>query len=177
MQELVWTGYSLLQPGLVGFNEQVCSYNGSPHISLTQFAGAVGGGPGTRSFSQLIDATYTSVVAMSPQGVVDGQQVTQDLHEFNVLGTDGATALATTYINVQHPVVYSKCTGSPATTWTKSGVFTEFSTDGLNTTIFQWNALDWVDPTDTYVCPNEPGVGNGTTADNGFDFLSVSLPV
>lgn len=123
------------------------------------------------SFSQILDETYTQVMAVKPSGHFAGQTLTQDLHEFNVLGTAGASALLTSYVTFAHNVTYPACPGSPTTQYTKTGLLSEVSTDGLNTTLFQWNAIDHVDPTDTYVCPGDFNVGTGNTQSDGFDFL------
>ena len=161
-----------MSPGLNAYDEKVCFYKGTPHLCFTQFTGPVGGGPGgLGSYSSIMDETYTQVQAVAPSGVFDGQDLTQDLHEFNVLGTAGASALLTSYVTFPHNVTYPACPGSPTTPFTKTGLFTEVSTDGSNTTLFQWNAIDYVDPTDTFVCPGEPNVGSGTTESDGFDFL------
>ncbi|MCJ1283112.1 hypothetical protein MMC26_002439 [Xylographa opegraphella] len=172
---LVWSGQHYLAPGLGPFDEKVCYYKGTPHLCFTQFTGPVGGGPGgLGSYSVIMDHTYTQVVAVAPSGAFAGQNLTQDLHEFNVLGTAGASALLTSYVNFAHNVTYPACPGSPTTPFTKTGLFTEVSTDGLNTTLFQWNAIDHVDPTDTYVCPGDNNVGTGKNIGDGFDFFHIN---
>ena len=118
-----------------------------------------------------MDETYTTVQIVKPSGTYAGQSLTQDLHEFNVVGTSGSSALLTSYVTFAHNVTYPACPGSPTTAFTKNGLFTEVSTDGLNTLIFQWSAIDNVDPTDTYVCPGDTNAGTGNTITNGFDFL------
>ncbi|MCJ1479307.1 hypothetical protein MMC13_007992 [Lambiella insularis] len=172
---LVWTGYKDLIPGLTVYDENVCYYKGKPHISMTQFVGQTGGGAGgIGSFSQIMDETYSQVLAMRPTGTFAGQELTQDLHEFNVLGTAGSSALVTSYITFAHNVTYPACPGSPSTAFTKTGLFSEVSTDGLNTTLFQWNAIDHVDPTDAFVCPGDNNVGTGNVASDGFDFFHIN---
>ncbi|MCJ1314946.1 hypothetical protein MMC15_000260 [Xylographa vitiligo] len=172
---LVWSGIHHLAPGLGPYDEKVCYYKGTPHLCFTQFTGPVGGGPGgLGSFSEIMDETYTQVVAVAPSGAFAGQDLTQDLHEFNVIGTAGASALVTSYVNFAHNVTYPACPGSPTTPFTKTGILTEVSTDGLNTTLFRWNAIDHVDPTDTYVCPGDFNVGTGTSIGDGFDFFHIN---
>ena len=160
-----------MDPDEAAFDAQVCNYEGTPHLCFTQFAGPVGGGAGVGSFSQILDNTYTTVQTLRPMGTYAGQELTQDLHEFNVLGATGATALVTSYVTFAHNVTYPACPGSPTTPYTKNGLLSEISTDGKNTTIFQWSAIDHVDPTDTYVCPGDINVGGGTSISDGFDFL------
>ncbi|MCJ1293684.1 hypothetical protein MMC34_005239 [Xylographa carneopallida] len=121
-----------------------------------------------------MDQTYTQVAKVAPSGAFAGQNLTQDLHEFNVIGTAGASALITSYVNFAHNVTYPACPGSPTTPFTKTGLFTEVSTDGLDTALFQWNAIDYVDPTDTYVCPGENNVGTGNNIGDGFDFFHIN---
>ncbi|MCJ1393156.1 hypothetical protein MMC18_006028 [Xylographa bjoerkii] len=172
---LVWSGVHHLSPGLGAYDEKVCYYKGTPHLCFTQFTGPVGGGPGgVGSYSAILDETYTQVAAVAPSGTFAGQDLTQDLHEFNVIGTAGASALLTSYITYAHNVTYPACPGSPETPFTKTGLFTEVSTDGLNTTLFQWNAIDHVDPTDTYVCPGDNNVGSGKSISDGFDFFHIN---
>ncbi|MCJ1403607.1 hypothetical protein MMC11_006830 [Xylographa trunciseda] len=164
-----------MAPGLGPYDEKVCYYKGTPHLSFTQFTGPIGGGPGgLGSFSTIMDETYTQVAAVAPSAAFNGQNLTQDLHEFNVIGTAGASALLTSYVNFAHNVTYPACPGSPTTPFTKTGLFTEVSTDGLNTTLFEWNAIDYVDPTDTYVCPGDNNVGTGENEGDGFDFFHIN---
>ncbi|MCJ1307949.1 hypothetical protein MMC25_001598 [Agyrium rufum] len=167
--KLVWSGYKFLDSGLQAFNAEVCQYKGSPHFCFTQFTGDIGGGPGgVRSYSEVFDNTYTPVVRAAPKGTVLGQPLTQDLHEFNVKD-GGDTALMTSYVTYAATVTYPACPGSPTTNFTKTGLFTELSLDGKNTTIFQWNAIEHIDPHDTYVCPGDTNVGTGANVGNGFD--------
>lgn len=159
-------------PGLAAFDIQVQSYQNSPHLTFTQFAGPIGGGVGVNSFSYILDESYTPKVALRPMSIYHGQQLTQDLHEFQVVGAPlGATALMTSYVTIQENVTYTACAGSPATQFTKTGLLSEISTDGKNTTLFSWSASDHIDPRNTYVCPGDFNVGSGKSAEDGFDFL------
>ena len=161
-----------MKPNLAAFDAQVCDYLGSNHFCFTQFTGPIGGGPGgLGSFSEILDESYTLVRSVAPNGTYAGQSLTQDLHEFHVVGLKGQSALLTSYVSYAHSVTYAACPGSPSTAYTKNGLFSEVTTDGSNTELFQWSAIDHVDPHDTYVCPGDTNAGTGKTASDGFDFL------
>ena len=167
----MYSGAHLVQAGHGAFDAKVCNYLGSSHLCFTQFQGPVGGGPSTASFSQILDKTYTTVRTMEPSGTFAGQRLSQDLHEFHVEGSEGQTALSTSYLTFQQQATFPGCPNSPTSNYTKNGLFSEITTDGTNTTVFQWSAVDHVDPTDSYVCPGDLGTGGGTSPTDGFDFL------
>lgn len=108
---------------------------------------------------------------MAPSGTYAGQPLTQDLHEFHVVGLKGQTALITSYLTFPQKVTFPGCPNSPISNYTKNGLFSEVTTDGKNTTLFQWSAVDHVHPTDSYVCPGDLIAGGGTSPTDGFDFL------
>lgn len=171
LQHLVYSGAHLVQAGHTTFDAKVCNYLGSPHLCFTQFRGPFSGGPSTASFSQILDEKYRTVRTIGPTGEFAGQPLKQDLHEFHVVGSKGQTALITSYVTFPHHVAFPGCPHSPISNYTRNGLFSEVTTDGKNTTLFQWSAVDHVDPTDAYVCPGDLNSGGGTSQTDGFDFL------
>lgn len=85
-------------------------------------------------------------------------------------GAKGSTALLSSYVTVPQNVTYPACGGNTIE-YTKTGIFSEVSTNGKNEMLFSWAAIDYVDPHDTYVCPGQPQIGDGKTNTSGFDFL------
>ena len=77
----------------------------------------------------------------------------------------------TSYITVAQNNTFPACANSPTTSFIKSGLFSEVATDGTNKELFQWSALDHLDPAETIVCPGQPNVGAGKVETDGFDFL------
>lgn len=154
------------------FNPQVVDYQGKPHLSFTLFTGAYRGGDGgTSSYSELMDDTYTVVRVVRPNAMYLNETLTQDLHEFQIVGPGGSSALMTSYVTYPANLSFPACPDAPTTSYMKTGVFSEVSTDGSNTTIFLWSATDHVDPQDTYVCPGTIDAGFGNSTETGFDFL------
>ena len=171
-QSVVWSGYKDLPAGLGAFNAQVCPYQGKPHLCFTQFEGPQGGGQGAvGSLSHVYDNTYTSVQTVMPSGKWNNIMLTQDLHEFNMIGPNGESALMTSYITFEQNNTFPACLNAPSTAFIKTGLFSEVSTDGTNKELFQWSSLDHVDPTETFVCPGELNAGGGANQDDGFDYL------
>jgi Arylsulfotransferase (ASST) len=169
---LVWSGQKFSNPDYSLNNFYVCQYQNQPHLCVTLFRGPVGGGTAQSSYNLIIDSTYTVVRAVAPSAQYNGATLTQDLHEFNVI-LPGISAVGTSYATVQHPVTLPAC-GGVTPQYIKTGLFTDTTLDGLNTTLFQWNALDHVNVTDSYVCPGQPMVGSGNSSTDGFDFFHIN---
>ena len=171
---VVWCGTDQVAAGFKAYDFEICPYQGAQHICFTQFKGAVGGGPGgLGSFTRIIDNTYTTVQEVSPSGKYKGRNLTTDLHEFNMKGTDGNSTLILSYITFPLNVSYPGCT-MPDTQFTKTGIFSEVSTDGKDTEIFKWAAIDHVDPRDTYICPGDTNAGSGLHQGDGLDFFHMN---
>ena len=163
----------MLPEGYGAFNPQVVDFEGDKHVAYTQFAGARGGGSShALSSTKLFDRSYNEVREIRPSGTWRNLSLTQDLHEFNLV-KGGKTALITSYITFAQDVSYPHCDGN-TTIFTKTGLFSEVTTDGTNTEIFQWCASDYVDPLDTYVCPGEHLIGSGRGAGEGMDFFHIN---
>ena len=177
MQQLVWSGEKELPQGFQAFDAQVINYNDKPHFAFTSFQGVRGGGTGSHGSGTFIyDDTYTKVQEVTTSGTWRNQSLTPDLHEFNIVD-NGASALMTSYITIEENVTYPDCAGKTnftTTRFTKTGLFSEVTTDGTNTELFQWAASDHIDPTDTYVCPGDRMVGNGQFANSSFDFFHIN---
>ena len=92
---------------------------------------------------------------VTPSGEWEGKELTQDLHEFNMQGAKGETALIVTFVTVPRNITFPHCNGT-SIEYLLSGVFSEVRTDGSNEEIFQWAAADHVDPQDSLVCPGDP---------------------
>ena len=169
----MFSGHDLLPDGYTAFNPQILNFEGQPHLAYTQFAGPRGGGESHElSSTKIFDTSYNQVREIRPSGNWRNLSLTQDLHEFN-LADGGKTALITSYITFPQSVTYPHCDGN-TTLFTKTGLFSEVTTDGINTEVFQWSASDYIDPTDTYVCPGEHLIGTGRTANDGFDFFHIN---
>ena len=137
----------------------------------TNYLGPPQGGPGgPDSETRILDSAYKVVQTVRPSGQYQGQNLTEDYHEFHLKGPKGATALISSYVTVPHSATYPACNGS-TTAYISTGVFSEVTTDGTNREIFQWSAIDHVDLQDTYVCPGQPQVGTGQNSSSAFDFL------
>ena len=171
-QFVVWSGYKELPAGMGAFNAQVCPYQGQPHFCFTQFEGPQGGGQGAvGSMTKIYDNTYAVVQQVMPSGSWKDIKLTQDLHEFNMVGSNGDSAVMTSYITYTQNNSFPACPNSPSTAFIKTGLFSEIATDGTNKELFQWSALDYIDPTETVVCPGDKNAGAGMNQNDGFDFL------
>jgi hypothetical protein len=147
----------------------VCTYQDAPHICLTMFKGPVAG-LGKGSFSRILDNTYSQVQAVSPSFAFQNRVINQDLHEFNPVG-NGSSTLVSSYATIALNHTFSQCPGAPSVKYVKTGLFSEVSTDGANSTLFAWNALDHVDINDTPLCPGYVTAQTGMKPAEGFDFL------
>ena len=171
---LVWFGTNQVPADFKEYDLVICPYQGAQHMCLTQFKGAIGGGPGgLGSFTKIIDKTYTTVQEVTPSGKYRGHNLTTDLHEFNVNSAEGTSALIISYVTFPLNVSYPGC-AMPNTNFTKTGIFSEVSTDGKNTEIFTWAAIDHVHPRDTYVCPGDTNAGSGLHQGDGLDFFHMN---
>lgn len=166
----MWSGHGLNKHRHSVFNFRQCTYNESPHLCVIMFKGHEGDPAERWSHSKIIDNTYKTVQTLSPSAAYNGRQLRQDLHEFNLLD-HGQSALLTSYATVAHEVVFEHCEEKPLIKYITTGLFTETSTDGLNSTVFQWNALDHVDVLDTFVCPGQYRIRPGQTSREGTDYL------
>lgn len=147
----------------------VCTYQNEPHICLTMFKGPVYG-LGHGSFSRILDSAYNQVQTLAPSLTYRHKVVGQDLHEFNTVG-NGSSALVSSYATVPLNHTFLNCPDGPTAQYIKTGLFSEVTTDGTNTTLFSWNALDHVDVNDTPLCPGEVTAHTGANSSDGFDFL------
>lgn len=150
-------------------NFRVCTYQSAPHLCVIMYIGPRGGGRAERSYSLILDQSYRPVQKLAPGKMYNGARLTQDLHEFNPLDPTGETALLNSFAPIQSPTKLPQCEGKTPQHILNS-IFTETSTDGLNTTLFEWSALDHIPVTDTYVCPGQFLVGDGS-AEDAFDYL------
>ena len=160
-------------PGFNAYDVQVCPYQGSSHICFTQFIGnPTTSATGQGSFGQILDPSYTPVQeVMANKSSFANQALRTDLHEFNVGASGSNTALITSYVTFKQAETLPFCGGAKVN-FTTTGLFSEVSTDGLNTPLFVWNAIEHVPVSSTYVCPGEdPTVGGGTAQTDGFDYL------
>lgn len=91
-----------------------------------------------------------------------------DQHEFNLLST-GETALMTIYQSLQYDLTAYNVTGGQG--WILNCLFQEVETQ-TSKVLFQWSALDHVDPSLSYILPNTTDVsGTGETKDSPWDYL------
>ena len=164
VQNLVWSGSSAFGQ-VTAFNLQAVTYQNAPHLSF--FSGNVtpqgyGQGQGI-----LTDNTYTET-----QRIQSGNgRVPIDLHELGIV--DGATALVTIYQPVTYDLSAFGVTASPG--WIVTGIFQEV-TIGTGEVVFEWSSLDYIDPSASFVAPNDgSSTGDGLTEQTAWDYLWVSV--
>lgn len=147
----------------------VCNYRNEQSLCLTTFCGHVGGS-GRGSYGHVLDSSYNVIQSVAPSWKWGEQQVHLDMHEFNTVN-NGSSALITSYSTIEKPTSFSDCSGKPNATHITTGIFTEIAMDGTNETLFAWNALDHIDPTETVLCPGRKTGSWGNSSVDGVDFL------
>jgi hypothetical protein len=169
---MVWSGHKFNVPSHRITVFEGCQYQNAMHICVTFFNGQRTGGKALDSYSLILDDSYNKVQALAPSFEYQGVTLTQGLHEFHLVG-DGSSALVSSMAAVRLPTVFEHCPGSANATFLQTSLFTEITTDGTNTTLFHWDALHYLNVTESVTCPGYPNTGRGEKLDDGVDFLSV----
>lgn len=167
-QTLIWDGVGLVPPGHTAHSLTVCEYQHSPALC---FEVATQGSGYTRGDGVILNSNYILVASVHSG---DGKPAL-DLHEFRVVD-QGTRVLATIYEQIPHDL---SSAGFPGILWVQQGSFQEIDIASGNVT-FQWNSLDYVAVTETYVYAGNPGsnaiAGDGKSNNTAWDYLSDHIP-
>ncbi|PLB51366.1 hypothetical protein P170DRAFT_474908 [Aspergillus steynii IBT 23096] len=159
--DLVWAGTGYYT-GFVG-NFHPTEYHGEP--VLQAFQGAMNTVPGT-GYGQhvLLDQNYEHVVTATP-----GNHRIASLHEFNVI--DGQTALVEIYQTT--PADLTPYGGNSSQRWIGDGIFQEFDI-ATGDLVFEWSALDHIDPADSLVTLGSSESNSGLTSATSWDYAHLN---
>ncbi|KAJ5099024.1 hypothetical protein N7532_006025 [Penicillium argentinense] len=159
--DLVWAGTGYYS-GFVG-NFHVTKYQGKD--VLQAFQGTIDSSHG-EGFGQhvLLDQSYQHVVTS-----LAGNHRVSSIHEFNVV--DGKSALIEIFGTV--PANLTAYGGNSSQTWLGNGIFQEvdISTGEL---LFEWNALNHLDPADSLVPLASTAANNALTSASAWDYLHIN---
>ncbi|OCL08991.1 hypothetical protein AOQ84DRAFT_30295 [Glonium stellatum] len=151
---LVWSGYNAALGTNNSMDMKPCSYKGSTHLCLWQGITRQGYGLGQ---GIILNNNYQPVAYLDTANEAPGA----DIHEFNLIN-DGASALFTSYESLQYDLSAFSVTANPS--WIMQGIFQEIDSS-TGEVIFDWQSLDHVDPSGSYVMPGTTDVsGNGSAA-------------
>ncbi|KAF4760038.1 hypothetical protein HAV15_006537 [Penicillium sp. str.  len=159
--DLVWAGTGYYA-GFVG-NFHVTTYQGKP--VLQAFQGSIDGDHG-EGFGQhvLLDQSYQHVVTSTA-----ANHRVSSIHEFNVI--DGETALIEVFYTT--PANLSAYGGNSSQQWLGNGIFQEndIATGEL---IFEWNALEHVDPSESLVTLGSTDANSGLSSAQAWDYFHIN---
>jgi hypothetical protein len=167
-KSLVWSGHTLNVVGHHPRGFHRCIYLGSPHLCAVIYRERQRGRQYITSHALIMDNSYQKIGAISPS-VYAIEQPALGFHESKLLDNSNSILLIS-YITISRPTVLPHCPRSTVEFIT-TGRFLETSTDGSNRTLFQWDALDYVEISETVVCPGDQKAGTGRSIRDGFDFL------
>src|SRR5262249_19795463 len=142
----------------------VCPYKGTDHLCFFTGVQYVGY---SRGVGLVLDDTLAPVASVQTQGGLNPM----DQHEFTVLG-DGSSAMITSF-QVRHADLSANgVTGGMG--WIMDSWFQEIEL-GTNKLLFQWSALDHVDPSYSYVPPNSTeSSGTGLDPLEPWDYFHIN---
>ncbi|KGO75072.1 hypothetical protein PITC_047550 [Penicillium italicum] len=159
--DLVWAGTGYYAGFVANFHPT--TYQGKP--VLQAFQGTIDGAHG-EGFGQhvLLDQSYQHVVTSTA-----GNHRVSSIHEFNVIG--GETALIEVFYTT--PANLSAYGGNSSQQWLGNGIFQEndIATGEL---IFEWNALEHVDPSESLVTLGSTDVNNGLSSAQAWDYFHIN---
>ncbi|KAI9819814.1 MAG: hypothetical protein M1832_003889 [Thelocarpon impressellum] len=162
---LVWSGRDATN-GNAATNLQVANYQNRQHLyffqSNSQFPqDSRGQGQGV-----IMDDSYTVVRTVQAGNGRQGL----DGREFKIL--DGGTVLVSVYQPLEYDV--GRFGISTGRGWVLSGMFQEIRID-TGEVLFEWNSLDFVDPSTSYVTPNSrDGAGDGLSPNTAWDYFHIT---
>jgi hypothetical protein len=112
----------------------------------------------------IVDSSFKTVTSVQSQNGL----IPTDLHEFNVIN-GGKSALMTVYQPTMYDMSAYGITGGRA--YIMNCFAQEVDTE-TGEVIWQWSALNHVDPSDSYVAANSTQIsGSGFTAESPWDYL------
>ncbi|KAJ5535215.1 hypothetical protein N7527_001469 [Penicillium freii] len=159
--DLVWAGTGYYAGFVANFH--ATTYQGKP--VLQAFQGSIDGDHG-EGFGQhvLLDQSYQHVVTSTA-----ANHRVSSIHEFNVIG--GETALIEVFYTT--PANLSAYGGNSSQQWLGNGIFQEndIATGEL---IFEWNALEHVDPSESLVTLGSTDANSGLSSAQAWDYFHIN---
>ncbi|KAK4866423.1 hypothetical protein LT330_008355 [Penicillium expansum] len=159
--DLVWAGTGYYAGFVANFH--TTTYKGKS--VLQAFQGSMDGAHG-EGFGQhvLLDQSYQHVVTSTA-----GNHRVSSIHEFNVIG--GETALIEVFYTT--PANLSAYGGNSSQQWLGNGIFQEndIATGEL---IFEWNALEHVDPSESLVTLGSTDANSGLSSAQAWDYFHIN---
>ncbi|KAJ5615189.1 hypothetical protein N7537_000303 [Penicillium hordei] len=159
--DLVWAGTGYYAGFVANFH--VTTYQGKS--VLQAFQGSIDGAHG-EGFGQhvLLDQSYQHVVTSTA-----ANHRVSSIHEFNVIG--GETALIEVFYTT--PANLSAYGGNSSQQWLGNGIFQEndIATGEL---IFEWNALEHVDPSESLVALGSTDANSGLSSAQAWDYFHIN---
>ncbi|KAJ5184468.1 hypothetical protein N7472_009308 [Penicillium cf. griseofulvum] len=159
--DLVWAGTGYYAGFVANFHPT--TYRGKP--VLQAFQGNMNSSPG-EGFGQhvLLDQSYQHVVTSTA-----GNHRVSSIHEFNVIR--GETALIEVFYTT--PANLSAYGGNSSQQWLGNGIFQEndIATGEL---IFEWNALEHVDPSESLVTLGSGNANSGLSSAEAWDYFHIN---
>ncbi|PYI28154.1 arylsulfotransferase, partial [Aspergillus indologenus CBS 114.80] len=159
--DLVWSGIGYYA-GFVG-NFHRTTYHDQP--VLQAFEGTIDSTHGEGwGYQVLLDQNYQPVATAKA-----ANHRIPSIHEFNVI--DGKTALVEVYTPT--PWNLSAYGGNASQQWIGDGYFQEFDI-ATGDLIFEWNALDHIDPGESLIPLASAAADSGLTAATSWDFIHIN---
>ncbi|KAJ5789104.1 uncharacterized protein N7518_006115 [Penicillium psychrosexuale] len=159
--DLVWAGTGYYAGFVANFHPT--TYQGKP--VLQAFHGSIDGAHG-EGFGQhvLLDQSYQHVATSTA-----ANHRVSSIHEFNVIR--GETALIEVFYTT--PVNLSAYGGNSSQVWLGNGIFQEndIATGKL---VFEWNALEHVDPSESLVPLGSKYANNGLSSAEAWDYFHIN---
>ncbi|RAK75870.1 arylsulfotransferase family protein [Aspergillus fijiensis CBS 313.89] len=159
--DLIWSGIGYYA-GFVG-NFHRTTYNEQP--VLQAFQGTIDNTHGEGwGYQVLLDQNYQHVATAKA-----ANHRIPSIHEFNVI--DGKTALVEVYTPT--PWNLSAYGGNASQQWIGDGYFQEFDI-ATGDLIFEWNALDHIDPAESLISLASAAADSALTASTSWDFIHIN---
>ncbi|GLA34413.1 hypothetical protein AnigIFM63309_006956 [Aspergillus niger] len=159
--DLIWSGIGYYAGFVANFH--TTTYQGQ--TVLQGFQGTMDTSHGEGFGQQVIlNQNYEHVVTAKA-----GNHRIPSIHEFNVI--DGKTALVEVYVpTVANLSAYG---GNSSQKWIGDGLFQEFDIE-TGELVFEWNALDHVDPADSLVSLGSSTSDSGLSSSSTWDFIHLN---
>ncbi|KAJ5385557.1 hypothetical protein N7517_003468 [Penicillium concentricum] len=159
--DLVWAGTGYYA-GFVG-NFHPTTYQGKPVLQAFQGNMDTSHGEGYGQHV-LLDQSYQHVVTSTA-----GNHRVSSIHEFNII--QGETALIEVFYTT--PANLSAYGGNSSQQWVGNGIFQEnhIATGEL---IFEWNALEHVDPSESLVTLGSTKANSGLSSAEAWDYFHIN---
>ncbi|EKV09132.1 Guanylate cyclase activating protein 2 [Penicillium digitatum] len=159
--DLVWAGTGYYAGFVANFHPT--TYQGKP--VLQAFQGSIDGAHG-EGFGQhlLLDQSYQHVVTSTA-----GNHRVSSIHEFNVIQEE--TALIEVFYTT--PANLSAYGGNSSQLWLGNGMFQELEI-ATGELIFEWNALEHVDPSESLVTLGSTNANSGLSSAQAWDYFHIN---